>query len=765
MLRKATKKYLSVKIGSICLICFLFLFLTTSKSFSITLSQNSKTNYYIIIPTKVTANEKHAADVLSNYLKQITGAEFLIYADDRKESDSEILIGNTNRSIKNTINHPDGFSIITEKNKLLLNGGGGKGIVYAVYFFLEKFSGCRKYSSEAKVIPKNNSLTIPDDINILEIPKIDFREYFYTATVDDEYLEWHRLLKHHPDSSPSNWGMWVHTFTKLVPETIYFDLHPEYFAYYGGKRQPTQLCLSNDTVFDLLVKNLRIEMQKQPQAKYWSVSQNDNYGFCQCDKCKAIDSAEGSPSGSVIRFVNRVAEKFPDKIISTLAYQYTRSAPKITKPKDNVNIMFCSIECNRSKPIAEETGEGSFADDFENWSKLTHNILIWDYVVQFANYVSPFPNFKTLQPNLQFFSSHGVRDIFEQGSSRNWSDFGEMKAYIVSALLWNPDANIDSLYKDFANGFYGDAGESLLKYNQALEKNLDTENVFLDIYGNPVTPIRTWLKPKQVDEYNKFLLEAREKVKDDKTFSYRVERASLPLWYATLEQSKFFGTGERGIFEKDATGKWIVKPALKKSVDDFVAALKNHHITSLNENVIPPEKYLSDWHRIFSHGMIEHLAMDKNVSFQIPFSPKYPAKGATTLTDGVGGYDDYHYNWLGWEGEDMTATVDLGEIKNISNISCDFMEDQKSWIFFPSSVEFYFSEDGNKFSQLGNAALCDAPKPNKNFNTKTFYSNSEKENHKARFIKVVAHNLKTCPRWHIGAGYNCWIFCDEVVVK
>nr|MBK9652488.1 DUF4838 domain-containing protein [Bacteroidota bacterium] len=341
------------------------------------------------------------------------------------------------------------------------------------------------------LFPKNATLVIPDVIDDVEIPSMDFREYYYTATVDDEYREWHKLMRHFPNDSSSQWGMWVHTFNKLVPEEKYFDSHPEYFSFYGGKRQPAQLCLSNNEVFEILVKNLETEMQIKPNAKYWSVSQNDNYGFCQCEKCSAIDSVEGCHSGSIIRFVNKVAAMFPDKIISTLAYQYSRSATKITKPSNNVNIMFCSIECDRSKPIASDKSAGSFAYDFENWSSLTTNILIWDYVVQFSNYVSPFPNLNVLQSNIQFFHSNGVRDIFEQGSSGNWSDFGEMKAYLISALLWNPYINVDSLCTDFANGFYGKAGKALMQYHYALEKNLDNANVMLDIYGNPVSPVKT----------------------------------------------------------------------------------------------------------------------------------------------------------------------------------------------------------------------------------------------------------------------------------
>lgn len=742
----------------------LLLFISV-QCYAITLSLNGKTNYQIIIPVKASANEQHAADVLAKYLKKVTGAEFSIFDDSHPKTDFEILIGNnTHVTIQAAaIKHPDGFSIITIGNDLLLNGGSGKGIVYAVYAFLEQYCQCRKYSVGEAYVPYTSTLIINNNIHIIETPAIDFREYFYTATVDAEYLEWHKLQQHFVDSTNSQWGMWVHTADKLVPAAKYFDLHPEYYAYYGGKRQPTQLCLSNPDVFNTLVANLKLEMQKKPNMKYWSVSQNDNYGFCQCDKCRAIDSIEGSNSGSVIRFVNKVAQLFPDKIISTLAYQYSRSAPIETEPLNNVNIMFCSIECNRGMPIEEDESSASFRKDFEDWSELTSNIVVWDYVVQFSNYVSPFPNFKVLQPNLIYFSMHGVKDMFEQGSSSNWSDLGELKAYVIAALLWNPEVNVDSVYNDFLTGYYGTAGEAITNYFYALEDNQENSGDGLDIYGNPVTPHKTWLSIENIKTYNAFLSDAREVVATDSILSSRVERASLPMQYAALEQAKFYGTGENGIFEKDELGKWHAKNSMRIRVTDFVNTLKRQNIKTINENVLSPDKYYADWQRIFTHGMIEHFAMDKNVSFEIPFSPKYPAKSAKTLTDGIGGYDDYHYNWLGWEGEDMIATIDLGETKNINSLSCDFMEDQKSWIFLPSTVDYLFSMDGKNFIPLG-SVKSEAPSANKTFNTKTFAVQSKISN-KARYVKVIAHNLKTCPRWHIGAGNNCWIFCDEIIVR
>src|SRR5690606_34908750 len=121
----------------------------------------------------------------------------------------------------------------------------------------------------------------------------------------------------------------------------------------GKHSQPeAQLCLSNPEVLEIICENLKKEMVKKPDALYWSVSQNDNVNYCRCDECAALDAkyaafqpeekmlsthSGGSYSalgmGSLLTFINQVADRFPDKIISTLAYQYTRVPPKGIVPR------------------------------------------------------------------------------------------------------------------------------------------------------------------------------------------------------------------------------------------------------------------------------------------------------------------------------------------------------------------------------------------------------------------------------------------------
>src|SRR5439155_438422 len=181
-----------------------------------------------------------------------------------------------------------------------------------------------------------------------------------------------------------------------------------------------------------------------------SVSQNDTINYCQCEQCKALDDAEGSPAASLLKFVNAVAEAIepdhPNVRIDTLAYQYTRKPPKTIRPRRNVIVRLCSIECCFAHPLetcpAQENRR--FRDDIVAWGPVAPLLYVWDYTTDFGHYQQPFPNFDVLQSNVRFFVKHGVKSLFEQGnySGGGGGEMEPLRTYVLAKLLWNPDTDL-----------------------------------------------------------------------------------------------------------------------------------------------------------------------------------------------------------------------------------------------------------------------------------------------------------------------------------
>ncbi len=731
----------------------------------IILTDNESSPYTIIIPTHATPAELKAAKILQDYLLQISGAALPVITADKSRRSYEIIIGQNERldELSAGINYKllkeDGFVIRTDSMRLIIAGGNEKGTLYGVYSFLEKYLGCRMYSPKVKIVPQQKQIIL-GKINDQQVPVIGFRDTHYRSTWDAEYTEWHKL-DHDPGGERTDWGMWVHTFNELVPPQIYYQSHPEYFAMVKGARLPTQLCLSNHAVLEITVQNLRKKIAQNPVAKYWSVSQNDNRDYCTCDMCKALDEREGSPSGSIINFVNQVADQFSDKMISTLAYEYGRHAPKTLKPHDNVNIMLCSIEAYRNKPIKHDTSSAEFVKDVQDWGKIAKDIIVWDYVIQFNHLLSPFPNLHVLQPNIQFFAENGVNAMFEQGNREVGGEFAALRSYLISKLLWDPYLDIDSVMNDFLFGYYGAAGTPIREYIDVMREQMLKGGKPLRIFGSPNEAADTYLTPALIAKYNVLFDKAEKLVADSTEILERVRMARLPLMYATMEQAKKNFTGENGLFEK-VNGKWEAKTNIRNMVDEFTDLCIREGVTQVKEWSTSPEAYRSAMYRIYSQGMKEHLAYGKKVMMISPDTSDINLEKLKMLTDGKRGSHDYDNNWINFAGKDLEVVIDLEEVEKVRKIGSGYYQ-LGFWLrLLPTNVEYYTSMDGKNFQLVGNIVNT---LPIDQYGGYLREFNTEFAPRDARYIKVMARSMGNTPGWHPGAGRPARMLVDEIVVE
>lgn len=192
----------------------------------------------------------------------------------------------------------------------------------------------------------------------------------------------------------------------------------------------------------------------------YSVSQNDNSLPCECEDCKAIAEKYGGQSGLLIWFVSQVADAmkkvYPDKNIGTFAYQYTRKAPEGIVPRDNVVIRLCSFECCFGHPLESCSINKPFISDLHDWSKVTPRLYIWDYVVDFAQYLAPFPNFAVLADNIRTFRKFGAIGVKEEAQYQpECIEFEWLRSWVLAKLLWNPDQDTNSLVHEFITAYYG----------------------------------------------------------------------------------------------------------------------------------------------------------------------------------------------------------------------------------------------------------------------------------------------------------------------
>jgi len=158
-----------------------------------------------------------------------------------------------------------------------------------------------------------------------------------------------------------------------------------------------------------------------------------------------------------------------------------------------------------------------------------------------------------------------------------------------------------------------------------------------------------------------------------------------------------------------------------------------------------------------------HAARGAAVGLVNPFSPKYPAAGVSTLTDGILSDETWWSgDWQGFHRHDLDATVDLGRSVLIQTIRTTFLQHQDAWIFLPTSVENAVSADGESFRTVAEMTNTIPPKKPGAF---IHPFEAEDLNTVARYVRVRAHNIGVCPQWHKGRGGPAWLFVDEIMVN
>lgn len=722
------------------LIAIGFFLVLAARSQSLTIVDNGRSDYCIVLPAESDSLQKRAATELQRYIRQISGVKIPIVRGKLKKN---ILVG--------TDKLQRGGSALTHSwevtgKDLYIHGSTPYQTLETVYVLLEQEMGCQFLSPDMEIVPQRNTLQVkPFRYN----PPVKTRTVHAKLFYDNPAFAAKRRVTTEGFPGFVKGGA-VHTFHRFVPEKQYYKSQPGLFALVNGKRLPTQLCLSNDTVYRMIRDSVKAWFARDPSATVVSVSQDDNTQYCTCSRCKAYDDAGGSPSASMIRLVNRIAQAFPDKTISTLAYQYTRRAPANIKPEKNVLVTLCSIECDRSAPIAEKCRD--FESDLKAWGALGARLQIWDYTTQFTNFLAPFPNIATLKPNINLFVDNGANWIFEQ-HSHQWSDLYELRCWLTSQLLWNPSASYDSLLHSFCKGYYGTAAPLVEQYVRELEANIKAyPKFFLFLYGDPSQGFSSWLSGDKLSQWNRLFDEAEKKAGDDGLLLGRLHAARVGLDYATLE---YYRLNKPPYLLADSA-------ALYSQLNRFVRTCERQGIHAMNEMGLRRTDYVSAYRDFIRNGAAPNLARGARVTL-LKKPVKYAGEDPQTLTDGTFGGWSFYANWLGFL-DTLHATIDLGASTEFSSISTQFLQVTNHVVFFPTRVLFEISEDGQSFERVATIS-CAAPLSPQSKVNDIWQVSSGVRRMKARYVRVIGENMNTPPYWHHAAGTGAWIFVDELVLR
>ncbi len=534
-----------------CVCLSLLSLLVSISAFAFEVTVDGKPKCVIVTSNDPAPYEAHAANELADYIHQSTNAKIPIVTEAEAPADKpQILIGASDSAKKvagvsdfNSIG-PDGIVMKLNGDKLVLAGEGTRGTIYAVETFLEDVVGVRWWTSVDEFVPKKPTIAV-EQLDLAYAPKLRYREVYYYDPMHDVKFAVHAKLNGHMSDIPASMGGhyqilgWCHTSFQLLPPDKYFAQHPDWYSLQGKKRDwhNGQLCWSNPEMRAELVKNAMKWIEKNPDAGFISISQNDCIGNCQCDQCKALDEANGSPAGSLIEGINAIAaeigKKYPKFLVETLAYQYSRRPPKNIKPADNVLVRLCSIEADFAHPLDSATNK-AFGDDLKGWSKIAKNLFVWNYVTNFNFHLVPHPSIPSLGPDLKFFTDHNVVGVFEQGDGDNRiaGDLLPYRVWLMAHLMWDPSQDQAKLTDEFVNGYYGPAAPYMKKYIELTQAPAKNEKFHAGCFNQDLS----YLTPEMLKECHEAFDAAEHAVIANPDFLSRVKRDRLGLELLELER-------------------------------------------------------------------------------------------------------------------------------------------------------------------------------------------------------------------------------------
>ncbi len=556
--------------------------------------------FQIVISSDATECMKNAANVLSKYIANACGYTLSVTNADSQTNAYKINFAFDNDNLYEL--GSEGYRVYVDENgNLNVVCGTLRGPLYATYFILEELVGYRFFTFKTieEYLFESESINIDESYDETEIPALRYRKISYGSYNNKESFHATRL-NDAGSSSPQTGYCEGYVFT--YGHSYYYQM-----AGFGCQDNAlldalarTQPCLSSQDTFEKIIKynNDLIAFRRDswgqlPCVTYTELpcTPNDNTNFCQCNECKRIYGIEGSIAGTVFRMSNRVIEyhqkDYPDIKLHTLAYWDARNPPKVTRPDEAINVMFCVTGCNNhfygdttecdtyggNPRYASISGNGQSnseeASYIKGWAELTDNIYLYYYGISFHTLVSPCPNVMNFLYDYQYLASIGVKGSYCEGA--DGYTFEKLKFYLEAKVMWDPYMTVEEYNRhinEFLEAYYGDGWEYIREYLDMQTEAGDLQSCFTNNFDRPWN---MYNKEYFADNYHYMLslMDKAEAAANTEEQAKRVRECRIHIDYLGLS-----ATYERDYVNADSE----TKAAYAKRYSEFYDFVKNNEI-------------------------------------------------------------------------------------------------------------------------------------------------------------------------------------------
>jgi hypothetical protein len=429
-----------------------------------------------------------------------------------------------------------GYEIAVQPDGITLSAPTALGLVNAGMHLLDAW-GCRWImpGEIGEVIPHRTTLTLPLGTKRHQV-SADSRinTGILKGNGENEWGAWIRRNR----MATQQWMTGQHYYSYAIPPEKYFKEHPEYYALIGGKRVPTQLCTTNPDVIALMIEKAKAWLKERPEVDSFPMDPNDNFDFCQCDRCVAQDppgtTAQGLPlmTDRAIHFANEVARAiradFPDKVVALYAYSNHTLPPVRVKPESNLAIYLCRFSycLLHLTPCSQCSSPGEFFALIKAWKALVPRLYLYEYFPIYWTGNLPCPNYLDFAASVKKTYQMGVMGSHED-SSFTFSNNTFINDYMATRLKGNSDLDPQEVLTDLCDGFFGPARKPMRAYYQAMAEVVKFTHPGRAYMGGALRKYDEMFSPKIVTRARAALTEALALVKEGTMERRRVEMVEV----------------------------------------------------------------------------------------------------------------------------------------------------------------------------------------------------------------------------------------------
>ncbi|MHC4442225.1 MAG: DUF4838 domain-containing protein [Planctomycetota bacterium] len=549
-----------------------------------TLGNRDTKSYVIVQISPVSPIQSLAHAELIAYLRRMNPTHFGIRTDSGSIQQARIVLCLQNSSMAEEIKPPlarlgpEGFALAVRRSSIYLVGGDDRGLLYAVYEFLELL-GCRWlapafefYKGDHEYVPELKEVEFALSEDLVCTPALKYRKLDIGEGISHNLsnlrplIAWMPKLRFNTLMIPTDyrrrgevrWDNWRETLTpELQKRGIaievgghgyhnflnaeaqggrLFSEHPQWFGMdETGKRtrEPGRiLCSSNTDAVACLQDRVIAYLKERPEIEIFDFWPPDGETWCTCTHCKALGTPPQRHARLVSQMASALSKQLPKVRLECIAYlTYLQPPPDVTFDK-SVMVEFCPASQNFENQINDPNNSRNkrYARALQSWLKtFAGEVVIYSYYRKYAWRSLPnlIPHY--MQRDIAYYRDSGVKGLSCYCEPADWFTY-ELNHYVLGHLVWNPDVDVDALIDDFCSRRYGPEARTAREIFTNLEAVVRRGCTIPFVKRKTLAEYQTFAD--RIDYCVRKVSSARKRRLENKVLSDHLSRLALMLEYA-----------------------------------------------------------------------------------------------------------------------------------------------------------------------------------------------------------------------------------------